>query len=601
MRLIDWDFWRPHLAAVPRRLWAAVALTAASIATLELISLGGLALVLQQYLPRGAGPPSRLEQFLAVLGLAQDSAATAPLLFVVVVAALALKFMLWVAHSRLSAKVQSAVVLSVRREAIMKLFLLTPTYIVRRSSSDMFYIIAAYTYQTGLSVNIVTSTAPRVIGLALLGTASMVALPYMTLGAAAVLTLAILISRLFHRELARATEAQTSVAEKFNHELNQAIHGLRTVQAYGLSQHIGQDLVRLTDATNRETERRFVIQNLNPMILETISHLTMAILVGSVLLLAGSAEARSTIAADGILFVVLLARMLPFAQIVQNSRLSLIGMQPTINRVRDMVALTDQALLPVGGTRSPRFGLEIRLENVTVRYPGEARDALHGANLRIPRGARVGIVGESGSGKSTLIALILGFVRPTTGRITIDGVDLHDCDLAAWRRQIGLVDQVPYLFDKPPIEVVRAGRPAVSVDKVGQVLEMVNARGFVDRLPQGLNTPLGEASGTLSGGERQRLAIARAIAGDPALLVFDEASSALDAENEATVIRAIEAVSPGRTVLTVAHRLKMVADYDMIVFLKDGAIVAAGEHEDLVRNVADYRRALELQQLSMAS
>jgi subfamily B ATP-binding cassette protein MsbA len=216
-------------------------------------------------------------------------------------------------------------------------------------------------------------------------------------------------------------------------------------------------------------------------------------------------------------------------------------------------------------------------------------------DLTLRRGSVTALVGPSGAGKSTLAALLPRFMDPTAGRVTLDGIDLRDVTLASLRARIGLVTQDVVLFDDTVRRNVAYGRPDAKEADVREALAAANALAFVDALPEGLDTRVGEGGARLSGGQRQRLAIARALLKDPPILVLDEATSALDAESERAVQEALVRLMAGRTVLVIAHRLSTVRRADQLAVLDAGRIVETGRHADLLAAGGLYRRLHDLQ------
>lgn len=202
----------------------------------------------------------------------------------------------------------------------------------------------------------------------------------------------------------------------------------------------------------------------------------------------------------------------------------------------------------------------------------ESKPALRNISLSVAPGETIGIVGPSGSGKSTLASLIIGFHRPTSGRILLDGVDMNEIDLREYRRHIAVVSQQTILFEGTLRENLVYGARDVSERQLRDAIEAANAADFIDELPQGLETEIGEAGARLSGGQRQRIAIARAMLRDPRVLILDEATSALDAAIEARVQQAIERLMTGRTTFMIAHRVHTLRKADRIVTLEDGAM-----------------------------
>jgi ATP-binding cassette subfamily B protein len=244
---------------------------------------------------------------------------------------------------------------------------------------------------------------------------------------------------------------------------------------------------------------------------------------------------------------------------------------------------------------SPARG-EVAFEDVTFAYPGRPDlPALSGFSLAVRPGERVALVGPSGAGKSTVFRLLLRFYDPGSGTVRLDGVNLRDADPAEVRARMALVAQDASLFSGSALDNLRFGREDASVDELRAAAKAAEAETFLQALPQGLDTPLGERAKTLSGGQRQRLAIARALVRGAPILLLDEATSALDAENERLVQRALADAMQGRTTLVIAHRLATVLAADRIVVMDAGRVVEEGTHAELIAKAGLYARLAELQ------
>jgi ATP-binding cassette subfamily B protein len=244
--------------------------------------------------------------------------------------------------------------------------------------------------------------------------------------------------------------------------------------------------------------------------------------------------------------------------------------------------------------RPPHTG--VAFEAVSFAYPARPGvAALDRFTLELAPGERVALVGPSGAGKTTVLALLLRFYDPQAGSVRIGGTDLREYDPAALRRLIAVVPQDPVIFAARVIDNVRYGRPEATRDEVERACEQAYALEFVHRLPQGMDTLLGERGVTLSGGQRQRLSIARALLADRPILLLDEATSSLDAASERMVQQALEALERGRTSLVIAHRLATVQHADRIVVMDRGRIVAQGSHAELMRQGGLYASLAALQ------
>lgn len=258
--------------------------------------------------------------------------------------------------------------------------------------------------------------------------------------------------------------------------------------------------------------------------------------------------------------------------------------------VPEIVAPAEPSPLP-----APLSGL-VEFRNVRFAYPSRPNSAaLRHVTFNLMPGETVALVGPSGAGKSTIIQLLLRFYDPAEGVISVDGVDIRHLDPQALRRHIGLVPQDPVIFSTSALANIVCGRPEASPEEARAAAAAAEALDFINALPDGFATYLGEKGVRLSGGQKQRIAIARAVIRDPAILLLDEATSALDSENEHKVQKALATLMQGRTTLVVAHRLATVQKADRILVMQQGEICAVGRHEELLRSSELYARLARLQ------
>ena len=266
----------------------------------------------------------------------------------------------------------------------------------------------------------------------------------------------------------------------------------------------------------------------------------------------------------------------------------------SIDRVGDILNTTPEPG-QVGQANVPAIRGDIVLKDVSFRYRIDSQPVLRNINLEIKAGQVIGVVGSSGSGKSTLAKLIQRLYVPETGRVTVDGSDLSLTDPAWLRRQIGVVLQENILFNRSVRENIALADAGLSMERVIEAASLAGAHEFILGLPEGYSTVIGERGASLSGGQRQRIAIARALIGNPRILIFDEATSALDYESEAAIQANMRRICAGRTVILIAHRLSTLRGADRIITIEQGQIVEDGDHQGLLRAGGRYAHLWRLQ------
>ncbi len=373
--------------------------------------------------------------------------------------------------------------------------------------------------------------------------------------------------------------------------LSETIRGARVVQAYGAERWESGRFSEVNERTFRLAKKGARVMAFASPLVESASVLTFLLLLGyASTRIASGKMTLGTFLSFGVGLVMMYQ---PFKRATRTN-LALQQALASARRVFEVLDAPNDVADRAGAIPLPLLVREIRFEGVTFAYDGGA-PVLHDVDLALPRGSVTALVGPSGGGKSTLASLLPRFMDPTAGRLTVDGTDLRDVTLASLRAQIGLVTQEVVLFDESVRRNVAYGTPEAADSRIKDALAAANALAFVEALPEGLETRIGEGGARLSGGQRQRLAIARALLKDPPILVLDEATSALDAESERAVQQALERLMAGRTVLVIAHRLSTVRQADQLVVLEAGRIVERGAHGELLAAGGLYRRLHDLQ------
>lgn len=394
----------------------------------------------------------------------------------------------------------------------------------------------------------------------------------------------------FGRRLRRASTASQENMAEMSHMVSEAVHGVRVVQSFCMEPY---EIGRFQQAINRVLRaelRAGRATSLAPSVMELFGAL-----IGSLLfLIAGRGVAAGNVD-PGNLMVVLVClgvlyastrRMNTFYAEVQRALAS-------ADRVFEMLDQPPAVVDRPGAVDLPRFEREIRFESVEFSYGDET--VLDSIDLTIRAGEVVALVGSSGAGKSTLANLLPRFYDVSRGAVRLDGQDIRGVTLSSLREQIGLVTQETVLFDDTVTNNIAYGHAKHEIERVRAVAEATQAHEFIERLPQGYDTVLGEGGVRLSMGQRQRLTIARALFKDPPILILDEATSSLDAESESLVQQALEVLMQGRTSLVIAHRLATVRRADRIVVLDGGRIVEQGTHDQLLERKGVYARLHALQ------
>ncbi len=391
----------------------------------------------------------------------------------------------------------------------------------------------------------------------------------------------------------RLGKAATAARERIGHLgaiLSETLRGHRVIKTYAMEDFEARRFEEANNDYFRVNRRTVRIQAGNAPFMEILAGIGL-----SALFVYAASEIHAHRMEVGELFSFLAAVMMMYKPVKDVTRINM-AIQLALSSARRVFELVDRVSeireKPDASPLRP-FSEAIRYENVSFRY--EDQPVLHDVDLTIRRGETVAIVGPSGAGKTSLVNLLPRLYDPTAGRITFDGVDICDATLRSLREQIGLVTQDTVLFDASVRSNIAYGQTSPSEDRLRAAAHAAYADEFIDRLPDGYDSFVGENAGRLSGGQKQRLAIARAIYKDAPILILDEATSQLDTESEALVARALTNLMKDRTTLVIAHRLSTVRRADRILVFDRARLVESGTHQELLARPGVYHRLHAMQ------
>lgn len=397
----------------------------------------------------------------------------------------------------------------------------------------------------------------------------------------------------FSRKIQPAYGQNRLLVERLVQLITESIQGIQVTKGFGREREERARFDRANEAVLNQQQAIFWRISLFSPSVGFLTRVNMAVLLGY----GGSLVMRGQLpfGTGLVVFVGLLeqfsGQVNQVATIVNSVQQSLTGAR----RVFEILDSPIEVRSPIDAVRRPRLGGLVSFENVSFEYSAGGQPVVRNVDLRVEPGQCVAILGATGAGKSVLMSLIPRFFDVTEGRITIDGIDVRQLDLNDLRRNIGVVFQESFLFSNTVAANIAFGHPEATREQIEKAARVAAAHDFIMSLPNGYDTVLGESASNLSGGQRQRLAIARAVLLEPAIMLLDDPTAAIDSRTEQEIFEALDNAIAGRTTFIVAHRLSTLRRADFVIVMENGRVVQRGTHEELMATAGPYLRVADLQ------
>ena len=542
-----------------------------------------------QQSPTGGFEGGLLGRFLAPLA-EMDAEKRLMLIGAFIFGSTVLKNLIGYGNAVLHAFLNSRITHALRTAIVRQLLALSHAYIDGTQSAQLMNTLATETWRTADALSAFTSLLISLSAVTVFSVLLLAISWRLTLVVAVCTLLISLVTRWatarvksLGQEAVRAnTELATRMWELFG--------GMKVIRAFGRETHERDRF----DAASRRVRDTFLRLDALYALTQPIHEILSVLLLLGILLHAIVADRAALPLLIG--FSMILFRLQPQARNIGSAWVALSAAAGSVQEVMWLLDTADKSYIRSGPVAIGRLERSIAFENVSFRYPSGAASALHEVSLQIDVGRTTALVGPSGAGKTTLINLICRFYDANDGVILVDGEPIRNLDLDAWRRQIGIVSQDVYMFGATVAENIAYGNPGADRAAIMAAARLADADAFIQRLPQGYDTKIGDGGISLSGGQRQRLALARAIIRDPQILIHDEATNSLDSLSEHLIRDALDHFGRDRTVVIIAHRLSTIERADRIVVLDHGRIAEMGDLDTLVAQAGLFHRMYRLQQ-----
>jgi subfamily B ATP-binding cassette protein MsbA len=528
-----------------------------------------------------------LVTFLHALGLEPSVGIFVGLIFLVVLATLVLKR----AQAELSSRIYNPFMRDLRVEAFGRVLSSHLFYFTTGSTARLVQIFEDEIEYAGQALNFLVTGGAAVLSLAVYGVVALVISWKLTVVVAALGALRWFVVGMMIKRTRSLGEEHGLLHTRLKSQVGAVQQGIDVVKTSGAEEREAARFGTLAEAVRVNAESLVSAQSRGAFAEGLLGDGLLCVIIW----LAVSRLAVSGATLLTFLFVV--SRIVPKISGVNDARIRIAEYLSRIHLLPRVLADDGLPALPWGSETKTSFERELALTGVSFRYPEAADEALAGMDLIVRKGETVALVGESGSGKTTLARLVLRLFDPTAGTVTVDGVPLPRLRREDWTKLVSVVGQDAFVFDDTLEANVRYGAPDRGPEALREALRRARCDEFVARLPDGLNTRVGERGVMLSGGQRQRVAIARAFLRDSPILVLDEATSAMDSVTEGLIQEALRELAKDRTLLVIAHRLSTVRDANRIAVLDKGRLAEIGTHAELFAKGGLYRRYHDLQAL----
>ena len=410
--------------------------------------------------------------------------------------------------------------------------------------------------------------------------------PWLLIAAVALGATSSLIQRTILPRVTARAHLSTTLGKELTSRMTENIQGLRLLHASGFLDEAASEVDRQTHLLEHNARGQTRLNSVNAPVTVVLPMIMIAVIAWLSLVVFG--QKTSGVLPSLVTFVVALQRLNGSIGAISDSQVRFKGNSANLKLLNEFLVDSDKEYRRRDGTVYTGFSKELVFDHVGLTYGANDNPALTDINLRLPCGHTSALVGRSGAGKSSIADLLAGLYEPTEGSILIDGTDFQSFNLSSWQKRIGVVSQDTFLFNATIAANISFGCPDDTLADVVVAAEQAQASGFIEKLPDGYNTMVGERGYRLSGGQRQRISLARAILRNPDLLILDEATSALDTESERLVQEAIDRFDRKHTILVIAHRLSTIVNADRIYVLDQGRIIEQGNHHELLGKGGRY-------------